>query len=443
MFKKISLFIVFLLINTNSQASTGYNFSKEQEESYNKLGKSIPIVKVVPENLKNSQSIQKIYFELKGSFEFNKSVMPYYLNNIENFNGYSSKKELISYIPELSGLYNKLKSTNNAVTRFRIDKDYKDTFERFSNDFDINFFKDKLYYSEIPLKGAFPYDFKNNNKTVIFSDYKESFPAIYLTCFPDGNIIASFTANQFKAEKSTILSFVTTTPIILEVSQEIKDYIKHRPSQYGKNLCTNTREFRSIEDGEIFEGYSNNKSNTYMGFFTIDTTITNKPYLVGKLSHIGYFIMDSDYYHMPFDIVGGYTFNEENIESIPDKVLDNIKNKEKFSNTFLTSKFSYTFSDFFFKGTEKNQVNLIKNSTDLYIIYDYEILENEVIFTLNKIIKDSPDNFPLKFRIIKDKEGDDLTAYVLYRDSPFIYIEEDFNFKNGVFIDWDGIINKK
>lgn len=445
MFKKVllSLFLLssFSILGNNVE----YQFDKKQQEAYNSLGKSIPLAKSLPEYFQDSRSIQKSYFELKDSFEFNRSTMKYYLDNTENFQGYSSNKELFFHIPELTGIYNELKTSGNAVTRFRLDKKYRDTLIQFSESFDINYFKDKIYYSEIPLKGAFPYDFENNRKTLLFSDYQPSFPALYLTCFPDGNVIASFNGNKYKEEKVTIPSFVTNTPIILEVSEEIKEYINYRASKYGENLCERTITFDRIEDGEIFEGYSNNKANTYLGFFTIDTSITGKPYLVGKLSHIGFFVMDTDYYHMPFNIIGGNTFNNEiNVEDIPDLVVDNIKDKGAFSKTFLESKSSYTFGNFFFRGiTNTNQINLIKNKTNLHIVYDYEILDNEIVFTLNKIVRDAPEYFPLKFRIIKEKdtEGTLLTVYTLYNYSPFMYIKETLNLKEGLVLDWKNIIN--
>lgn len=448
MFKKILLLLLLLSSYTLLGSKVEYNFSKKELESYDKLGKSIPLAKSLPDYLENSISIQKSYFELKDSFEFNRSTMKYYLENTEEFQGYSSNKELFFHIPELTGIYNDIKRSGNIVTRYRLDEKYKKTLNKFADSFDMNYFNDKTYYAEIPLKGVFPYDFEKNKKTLLFSDYSPTFPAMYLTCFPDGNIIASYNGNQYKDEKITIPSFVTNTPIILEVSKEIKEYIKYRASKYGENLCEKVVTFDRIEDGEIFEGFTNNKANTYLGFFTIDTKITGKPYLVGKLSHIGFFIMDNDYYHMPFNIIGGHTFDENtSVENIPDIVLNKLDNKGAFSKTFLESKFSYTFSDFFIRGiTDKKQINLVKNNTNLHIVYDYEILNNEIIFTLNKIIKDSPDNFPLKFRVVKEKdvtEGTVLSVYTLYSHSPFMYIKETLDLKGGFVLDWKNILNEK
>tara|TARA_Y100000588_G_scaffold282343_1_gene299473 strand:- start:2582 stop:3928 length:1347 start_codon:yes stop_codon:yes gene_type:complete len=448
MFKRI-LLSLFLLSSSVSALGSSVEevFNKKEQETYDNLGKSIPLAKSLPDFLEDSNSIQKSYFELKDSFEFNRSTMKYYLENTENFQGYSSSKELFFHIPELTGIYNDLKRSGNAVTRFRLDKKYKETLKGFSDSFDMNYFKDKIYYSEIPLKGTFPYDFEKGSKTLLFSDYKPTFPAIYLTCFPDGNIIASFNGNKYQEEKVTIPSFVTNTPIILQVSEEIKEYIKYRASKYGENLCERTITFDRIEDGEIFEGFSNNKANTYLGFFTIDTSVTGKPYLVGKLSHMGFFVMDTDYYHMPFNIIGGNTFDSEiNVEDIPDLVLDKLEGKGAFLKTFLESKFSYSFSDFFIRGiTDKKQVNLIKNNTNLHVIYDYEILNDEIIFTLNKIVRDAPDYFPLKFRIVKEKdteEGTVLSVYTLYNYAPFIYIKETLDLKAGVVVDWKRILEK-
>ena len=448
MSKKMSLFIIFFLFSFNLKAQeeepkVEYIFNMLQQELYEDLGKSIPLAKSLPSELKDSESIQKVYFELKDSFNFNRAVMSYYWDNVENFQGYSSKSELIFHIPELTGIYNRLKASSNAVTKFRLEKQYKEKFEEFKNGFDMNVFKDKMYYSEVPLKGTFPYDFEKNEKTIIFSDYNAGFPSIYLTCFPNGEIIASFTSRQFVGKDTSIPSFVTKTPIILEVSEEIKEYVSYRQSKYGENLCANTKNFKTIEKGEIFESYSNNRNNTYMGFFTIDTTKTDRPYLIGKLSHIGYFIMDNDYYHMPFEIIGGQTFNETDLEGIPDRVFEQTIEKGNFSSSFLTSEFSYSFSDFFIKGKANNQLRLAKDKTNLHIIYDYEKFENEIVFTLNKIVKDSPDYYPLKFRITKEKnkEGVELTAFVLYSKSPFMYIKEELNLKNGFMLDWNSIIN--
>lgn len=445
MFKKISLFTMFFISSLNLHSNNLVNFTEAQQDLYNDLGKSIPLLKSLPEEFSDSQSAQKVYFEIKDSFDFNRAVMPYYLNNTENFQGYSSKNELIFHIPELTGIYNQIKGTSNKVTKFRLDKIYKEKFTELSNDFDINFFNDKIYYSEIPLKGAFPYNFEKNKKTVLFSDYQTEFPAIYLTCFTNGDVVATFSATKFSEDKISIPSFVTNTTIFLEVSQEIKNYVKHRYSKYGENLCSNTRTFNSIEDGEIFEGFSNDKANTYMGFFTIDKNVTNKPYLVGKLSHIGFFIMDNDFYHMPFDMIGGQTFNEKNAESIPDRVYEKTINKGNFSSTFLNSQFSYSFNDFFIKGIDNNQLRLIKNNTNLHILYDYEVFENEIIFTLSKIIKESPDAFPLKFRVTKEKdlEGAELSVFILYNKIPFMYIKESLDFKNGLFLDWNKLIEEE
>lgn len=448
MFKKLLLLLILLSSFSLLASKIEYNFSKKELEVYDKLGKSIPLAKSLPDYLEDSVSIQKSYFELKDSFEFNRSTMKYYLENIEKFQGYSSNKELFFHIPELTGIYNDIKKSSNVVTRYRLDKKYKETLNEFANSFDMNYFSDKIYYSEIPLKGSFPYDFKKNKKTLLFSDYTPTFPSMYLTCFPDGNIVAFYNANKFKDEKITIPSFVTNTPIILEVSEEIKKYINYRASKYGENLCEREIKFDRIEDGEIFEGFSNNKANTYLGFFTIDTKITGKPYLVGKLSHIGFFIMDNDYYHMPFDIIGGNTFDEKtSVEDIADLVINKLDNKGAFSKTFLESKFSYTFGDFFIRGiTNKQQINLVKNNTNLHVVYDYEILNDEINFKLNKIVRDSPDSFPLKFKIVKEKdvsEGTVLSVFTLYNSSPFMYIKETLDLKGGFVLDWKNILEKK
>ena len=102
---------------------------------------------------------------------------------------------------------------------------------------------------------------------------------------------------------------------------------------------------------------------------------------------------------------------------------------------------TYKISDYLFKGFENNKVLITKQNTRLLVEYDYVELEEEIIITFNKIIKEDTTSFPLKIRILKDpnKSTYNLDAYVIHSFSPFAYKREDLNLKNGSYVDWEEV----
>lgn len=432
------IFLISIIICNVNIIEAKEELSKKEIELLNKLARSLPFVKNIDNELDKAVSIQKTYFEFNNSLKFNQAIMPYYLSKITNFQGFSSKREFIHIIPDLNYIYRDFLSSKNKVSRHRFKNKYKEAFIKVSENYSINSFNE-IFYSEIPLKGVFPYDFKKNKKDMIFDNLNPNFPAIYLSCLND-EVIGIFKGEQYSDGKLSVYSNVTNTPIILKLSEELKSHFKQAKPRYGENLCLYSKYFENILEGEIFEGYSNNQSNSFIGFFTIDKNIKDKPYLVGNLSHIGYFLLDnSDFFHYPFEIIGGYTFSEKSILEVKDDFVNKLSKQKNLNTLFLNSKFSYNLGDFIIKGLEKNQIGLTKNGTRLYVKYNYEIINNEIILELAEIVRESPHNFPLKIRIFKeDNTGiTTLTSYIQYRNEPHLYKKEIFELKNGFYLNWE------
>jgi hypothetical protein len=449
--KIIISIIVTILLQQQIKAET---LNIEDEKAILNFSQSIPLIKNQPIELKDSKSIQKEYFELNDSTLFNQSIIPFYVENMneENFIGFNSTKEFIYNIPSLNHIYKKFERATNKVSRHKHKKEYKKEFYSLGEKFDIKIFNGKSYYSETPLAGALDYNLDDNSKTMIFRQVAFNNPSVYFECYPDGEAIALYTGAYYKAKELTVPSYVTKTPIILEIPEEIKKNLKYYKSftrdKLGvktelDNLCSYTKIFDTLEEGEKFEKFMLNRANTFVSFFKINESTEKNPYLTGKITHLGLFELDfSDYYHFPYEVDKGEVYNNNLNEIIENKV--NYKKKDKnYSKQFLNSKYTYPISDYLFKGFENNKVLLTKQNSRLLIEYNYEELEEEIVITFNKIIREHPTSYPLKIRILKDPEKStyELDAYVIHSYSPFSYKKEELNLKNGSYVDWDEVKN--
>lgn len=446
--KYSTLFLSFMLLYSNSMNAE--ILTKKNEASILDFGKTVPIVKNQSLDIKDAISIQKEYFEENNSYQFNLAMVSYYIKHIDNFLGFNTAKEFIFKIPSLNNIYINYVKANNIVSREKYKREYKEEFYRLGNTFDPLFFKDKIYYSESPLGGVETYNLKENKKTMIFKNINYGLPSIHFECYKNGEAIGMYTGSYYKDYKIISPSNVTKTPIILELPREIKNKLTYYKgftiNEKGKkvvldNLCSLTKKFKNINEGEKFEIFINNRDNRFISFFDIDYKNINKPYLTGKLRKLGLFEIDyADYYHFPFEVYSGETY-DNNLDYIIENKVD-IKEKDKnYSKMFLESTYSYSIGDYFFKGFDNKKILLTKEGSRMLISYDFKLTEKEVIITFDKIIREGTTDYPLKIRVIKDPEKSsyDLDAYVIESYSPFSYIKKSLNLKKGFYIDWDEI----
>ena len=306
---KYILFIFIYIFSTTLQAQ----LTKEQEDLIKNFSKSDPYVKNTT-GFEESISLQQEFFEYNLSEYLNKSVLKYYKNNVENFLGYSSKAELVYFIPELNKIYNDYKNAENKISRYKFQKKYKETFFKLAEK-DYSQFTNKVFYSEVSVLGAYEYNLEKHEKHIIFSQTLST-PSVYLRCYENGDMIATFIGSQIANEKARAPSNVTKTPVVLKVSEEVKSMFYSKSEKINdeivENLCVLKKKFNHIDIGEDYESAVNEYGRKFIAFFTIEENKNNKPYLTGKLSHLGLFKLDqADFYHFPYDLFGGNTYSEK------------------------------------------------------------------------------------------------------------------------------------
>ena len=449
---KFTTLLLTLLLGLNLSAEI---LDEEQVKAQEFFLTTIPLIKNLSGDLQNSYSIQKEYFNMNDSILFNKSVIPFYTQKIEkeNFTGFTYSKELIYIIPELNNIFKEYLSNQNPVSLFKIKQSYKDKFYKIGEEFSQKIIKGKQYYSETPLIGVSNYDFKNNSKSMIFSNYNKLLPAVYFECYENGDMIGIFNGNQFNKTDVNTPSYSTKVPIILEVPEEIKKNFtyhsqivptRENPKNFVNNLCVYKRQFSDLDEGEKFVNLINNSSNSFITFFTMNENVNNSPFLSAKVTNLGFFELDPiDYYHSEVFNFQGSTYNDDS-STIIERQVDLIEKDPKYNNQFLSNNGTYSFGEYYIRAFKNNKIFLKKEKTNLLIEYDYVEKENEIILTLNNIIKDSPTSFPLKIRIIQEPNSSlyDLQVFELNSDTPSFYSKIPLNLRNNFSIKWDIEVKK-
>ncbi len=444
-------------------------FAKEEEKimnydsdtyikDYSKLISTFGIVKSTPIELNSAKSIQETYLKTTDSLQFNYHSINYFLKLNENFKGFSPNGQLIYLIPELNNLFVEYNTTGNIVKRQLIENQYKEILKEKAKLVDYNYFDNTTYYSGVPLLGAYNFDFDNNEKTIIFETQKINYPAVYINCYKNGEMVGLFFSNGYTFDSIYLPTKASKTPIILKFPKEIRDKFEYTEKVFSenvveKNLCTHKQKFEDLDKAYLYESLISDANNQFFVFFNIDKNYKENNYLVANVTHMGLFSYDnSDYLHMPYFLWEGKNYSKEKIEeTIKNNLLNNNEIKKGFNNNFLKNNYTYVFDHendmYFIQGINNgDRARMILNKTSLIVEYKIDYHEDYLELTLDKILKESANNFPLKMIITKtdDKSlSSTLSVYTQFIDRPHHFKNLKLNLKEGFLFDWKKNVEEK
>lgn len=444
------IIILLMSVKINAQEIKFPDYEGESYiKSYQKLTSTFGIVKSVPESISDSKSIQEIYLN-ENSQQFNYHAINYFLKLNNDLKGFSPNGQLIYKIPELNNLFRDYVTNSNIVKRRLIENQYKEILKQKSKLLNYGEFENKIYYSGVPLLGAFQFDFDNLEKKIIFETQKVDYPAVYLNCYKNGEMIGLFYASGYYDSDRYLPTLANKTPIVLRFPKEISEKFEYAEKKYQneniKNLCLRKEKFEDLNKGDTYESLISDSHNQFFVFFNIDTKADSYNYLVGNVVSMGLFSYDnSDFMHMPYFLWEGKIYNEKPIqEIIKNNLINNNNIKKGFNNGLLKNEYTYVFNHnedkYFIKGIENgNKARLILNKTSFLAEYKVEYFEDYIELTLNKLLRDSANNFPLKIIISKNSENKQsaiLGLYVQFVDRPHYFKELELNLKQGFLFDW-------
>lgn len=460
--KLIILIIISYILINNVQAkeeeTVKSDFSGESYvKDYEKLVSTFGIVKSVPNELNDAKSIQELYLKTKENQNFNYHSINYFLKLNNNLKGFSPKGQLIYQIPELNIMYVEYNTTSNIVKRQIIEQQYKELLKQKAALVDYDKFKNKIYYSGVPLLGAYKFDFEKKEKKIIFETQRVNYPAVYINCYKNGEVVGLFYSNGYEQDSKYLPTNTNKTPIVLKFPKEISEKFEYTEKQFEKgtekNLCLYREKFEDLSNAELYESLINDNRNQFFVFFNIDESKKEYNYLTANVTHMGIFSYDpSDSLHMPFSLWEGKDYNKENVEEIIEKNLfDNNDIKKGFNNTFIKSNYTYVFENgsdlYFMQGIENgNRVRVILNKSSLQVEYKVSYNEDFLRLTLDKIIEDSPNNFPIEMIISKNnnkKQSSVLSIYAKLIDRPHYFKELEVDLKQAFLFDWKKNVETK
>lgn len=459
MIKKIICTLVLLSLNVGAVEENNIPDYEGSTyfESYKKLMNTFGIVKSVPNKLSDAKSIQELYLSKDGVNQFNYHTINYFLKLNENLKGFSPKGQLIYKVSELNKLYRDYVTNPNLVKRQIIENQYKEILKQKSQLLDYSLLQNKIYYSSVPILGTYKFDFNNLEKKIIFDTQRINYPAVYLNCFKNGEMIGVFYANGYTDNEDYLPTHANKTPIVLKFPKEISEKFEYSEKNFEENmeynLCSHKQKFEDLSNAEVYENLLSDNRNQFFVFFNIDTNYKDNNYLVGNVSHMGLFSYDSsDSMHMPYFIWEGKNYSTEKVETIiKNNIIKNNEIKKGFNSNFLKNNYTYVFynenDEYFMQGLNNgSRARLVLNKTNLFAEYNIVYFEDYLELTLDKLIKDSPNNFPIKMIISKNNSkniSSTLSLYAQLIDRPHYFKELNLDLKQGFLFDWKKNIEEK